>query len=626
MSRYTANSVGRATRFKLQPGIFLALVAFCLATVVYPATPASSTLNPVNGSSASWAGGGIAGATTDETTCVDGTDCDVYTITLSGSPANYKGLVLAVSISHQVKLNDYDLYVHKGDLTGPVVASSTGGIPETGEAVVIDPTVSGTGVYTVHVVDSNVAPGDPYSGAATITTQPTDSLAHGTSPTYANHQSPPGLGDNSGEPSIGANFNSGRIMTQAVFDTLQVTFNTNTSPATATWLLKDGPNTDITTLDPILFTDFQTGRTVVSQLFGTTSLSAFTDNDGESYTVSQGGGIASGIDHQTVGGGPFRLCTADQLLATPVPCAQLAARGPLTQYPHAVYYASQDIGDAAMALSQDGGLTYEAARPMYTLLDCGGLHGHIKVGPSGIVYLPNKRCGSTQGLIVSMDNGLTFTVQPVTGSTPNSSDPSVGIGSKGRVYFGYVARDGHPHITVSDDQGRSWHRDWDVGLPFSVRNTVFPEVVAGDNDRASFFFLGTPSAGDATGADTGSTPFNGVWHGYIATTYNGGRTWFTVDATPNDAVQLGVICTQGTTCPSGTRNLLDFNDLTVDKTGRVFAAYTDGCITAACIARGNNPTASHTRLDNDGATKATIIRQSTGLGLFKSQDATPLKP
>jgi hypothetical protein len=626
VSRYTASSVGRATRFNFQPGIFLALAALCFATLVYAATPSSSTLNPVNGSSASWAGGGIAGATADETTCVDGTDCDVYTITLTGSPANYKGLILAISISHQIKLNDYDLYVHKGDLTGPVIASSTGGIPETGEAVVIDPTVSGTGVYTVHVVDSNVAPGDPYTGVATITTPPTDSLAHGTAPTYANYQSPPGLGDSSGEPSIGANFNSGRIMTQAVFDTLQVTFNTNTSPATATWLLKDGPNTSITTLDPILFTDSHTGRTVVSQLFGTTSLSAFTDNDGETYTVSQGGGIASGVDHQTVGGGPFRLCTADQLLATPVPCAQLAVRGPITQYPHAVYYASQDIGDAAMALSQDGGLTYEAARPMYTLVDCGGLHGHIKVSPSGIVYLPNKSCGNTQGLIVSMDNGLTFTVEPVTGSTPNSSDPSVGIGSKGRVYFGYVAGDGHPHITVSDDQGRSWHHDLDVGVPFSIRNTVFPEVVAGDNDRASFFFLGTPSAGDATGADTGPTPFNGVWHGYIATTYNGGRTWFTVDATPRDAVQLGVICTQGTTCPNGTRNLLDFNDLTVDKIGRVFAAYTDGCITAACIARGNNSTASHTRLDNDGATKATVIRQSTGLGLFKSQDATPLKP
>src|SRR5260370_40130501 len=115
---------------------------------------------------------------------------------------------------------------------------------EPGEAGVIDPTVSGPGVYTVLVVDSNVAPGAPYSGVATITTPPADSLARGTAPTYANYQSPSGLGDNSGEPSIGANFNSGRIMTQAVFDTLQVTFNTNTSPATATWRLKDGPDTN----------------------------------------------------------------------------------------------------------------------------------------------------------------------------------------------------------------------------------------------------------------------------------------------------------------------------------------------------------------------------------------------
>ena len=374
-----------------------------------------------------------------------------------------------------------------------------------------------------------------------------------------------------------------------------------------------------------LFTDSQTGRTLVSQLLGTTSLSAFTDDDGATYTVSQGGGIASGVDHQTIGGGPFRSCTTAQTLANPTACAPLAARGPLTAYPNAVYYASQDLGDAAMALSQTGGLTYEEAHPMYTLVQCGGLHGHIKVSNSGIVYVPNARCNGTQGLIVSMDNGLTFTVNPVTGSTSGTSDPSVGIGAKDRVYFGYTSRDGHPHITVSDDQGRSWHDDNDVGLPFQIQNAAFPEVVAGDNDRAAFFFLGTPSAGDGTGSDAG-TPFNGVWHGYFATTYDGGKTWFTVDATPNDPVQLGVVCTQGTGCPAGTRNLLDFNDITVDKNGRVLAAFTDGCITAACIAKGNNASASHTKADNDGATKATIIRQATGLGLFQSQDSPPLQP
>jgi hypothetical protein len=108
--------------------------------------------------------------------------------------------------------------------------------------------------------------------------------------------------------------------------------------------------------------------------------------------------------------------------------------------------------------------------------------------------------------------------------------------------------------------------------------------------------------------------------------YDGGKNWFTVDATPTDPVQLGGICIQGTTCPSGTRNLLDFNDITVDQSGRVFTAYTDGCIASASIAKGNSASASHTRLDNDQATKATIIRRSTGKGLFKSQDSTPLPP
>src|ERR1700730_7903199 len=122
--------------------------------------------------------------TTDETTCVDGTDCDVFTVTLTGSPINFQGLVLAIKISHSVSLNDYDFYVHKGSLTGPVIANATAGIPETSEYVVIDPTVSGTGVYIVHVVDSAVAPGAPYNGVASITTPPTDSLARGTAPTY----------------------------------------------------------------------------------------------------------------------------------------------------------------------------------------------------------------------------------------------------------------------------------------------------------------------------------------------------------------------------------------------------------------------------------------------------------
>jgi hypothetical protein len=117
-------------------------------------------------------------------------------------------------------------------------------------------------------------------------------------------------------------------MTNAVLDTLRVSFNTATSPATPTWTLVDSPITSTTSLDPILFTDSVTGRTFVSQLVGTTSLAAFTDDDGATYTVSQGGGIASGVDHQTVGGGPFKECTPlqAQLNPGPVQCCSRAVR------------------------------------------------------------------------------------------------------------------------------------------------------------------------------------------------------------------------------------------------------------------------------------------------------------
>lgn len=597
------------------------LLIFAFTINLNASNPASATLAPTTGATVSWSGTDKGGATTDESTCVDGTTCDALSLNLSGTTANWAGKFVVIKITWSLSTNDYDLYLHKGAESGAVVASSTNGIPETSETVTISPSSVGVGLYTVHTVDSTVAPGSVLKGTATVvTTPPPPPQSTATPPTYANYQSPSTMGNDSGEPSIGSDWKTGDIMFQAVFDTMHVHFNTGISPAPATWTLADSQLTSVTTLDPIMFTDPTTGRTVVSQLSGTTSLSEFTDNDGGSYTPSQGGGIASGVDHQTVGGGPFRSCTSAQTLANPTVCGVLATRGPLTSYTHAMYYASQDIGAAQMALSRDGGITYEAAHPMYNITQCGGLHGHIKVSSSGMVYVGNKNCGGAQALVVSADNGLTFAVRPVTGSTAGASDPSIGTGAKGRVFFGYVASNGHPMIAVSDDQGLSWHNNQDVGFKFNVQNAVFPEVVAGDNNRASFFFLGTPTIGAGTGADTGATPFSGVWHGYIATTYDGGKTWVTVDATPNNPVQLGVVCTQGTTCPSGTRNLLDFNDLTVDWKGRVYAAYADGCITAACIAKGNSSTASHTRLDNDGAAKATIIRQSTGKGLFQKYD------
>ena len=409
-------------------------------------------------------------------------------------------------------------------------------------------------------------------------------------PTYVNYPAPDPLGTSAGEPSIGVNWVTGKVLYLAGLETLRVSFDDSHAPATAFWQDVSYPLTGLTTLDPILSTDSKTGRTFVAQLAGNTSLMAYSDNDGASWLPGLMTGITSGVDHQTVGAGSF---------APGLPALGLSQ--------HVVYYCSQNIAYAACAASLNGGLTFNPAVPIYNLLQCGGLHGHVKVAPDGTAYVPNKSCGSGQGVAVSTNNGLTWTVRTVPGSTSGAgSDPSVAIGSDGTVYFGYADGDGHSRIAVSRDRGVTWSAPSDAGTAFGIQNTAFPAVVAGDGDRAAYAFLGTPTPG-ADGIDDIPT-FPGVWHLYIATTTNRGATWTTVDATPNDPVQIGSICLAGTTCGT-TRNLLDFMDAVVDAQGRVLVGYADGC-TGSCVTGGPN---TRTALAN-------IARQTGGPRLFAAYD------
>src|SRR4051812_40612941 len=161
-----------------------------------------------------------------------------------------------------------------------------------------------------------------------------------------------GLGGDAGEPSIGADWITGNALFQSFVTTFRVSFDDScpTSPS-STWVAKQSPITGTESMDPILWTDSKTGRTIVSQLIlaSTESLSAMTDNDGDSWLPSHGAGIASGIDPQPAGGGPF-----------PAPLRGGAV------YPTAVYYCSRDSAPANCAVPLDGVLTYGPAVPIYT--------------------------------------------------------------------------------------------------------------------------------------------------------------------------------------------------------------------------------------------------------------------
>jgi hypothetical protein len=401
-------------------------------------------------------------------------------------------------------------------------------------------------------------------------------------PAYDLYEAPAPLGQSAGEPSLGVNWNTGNVMYIAGLETLRVSFDDSVTPAAASWVDVTFPLTGVVTLDPILFTDSVTGRTLVAQLAGPASLMAFTDDDGATWLPSTSG-LASGVDHQSVGGGPL----APGLFGV--------------GYPHGVYYCSQSVALAGCSLSLTGGLAFNPPTPLYTLLQCGGLHGHVKVAPDGTAYVPNKGCGNQQAVVVSTNNGLNWTVRKVPGSTAGGNDPSVGLASDGTAYFGFVGADGHPRVAVSHNRGATWSAPKDVGAPFGIQNAAFPAVVAGDPDRAAFAFLGTPAGGNATGTDPN---FPATWHLYIATTTDGGASWTTVNATPGDPVQRGSICLQGTTCGS-SRNLLDFMDVAVDAEGRVLVAFADGCI-GGCV---SGP-------PNSGTAIGVIARQSSGPRLF----------
>src|SRR5437667_9437123 len=447
-------------------GIFL--VVFGLFTTgVRSAMPASGTLNP-GGPALSWVGTAVGGGSLDESTCVEGVNCDTYTLTLSGTPTNWSGLKARIVISDADPsgLSDYDLYVHKGDNTGTVVGESAhGGTPP--EVVDLDPSdpTIGTGQFSVHVVYFSAFAGFQYSVSASAVSAAAGSALAPSAPQdrgpkigFQNFEAPGTLvqvtdssqgptvhtveymGHDAGEPSIGVNWNSPNSATgvtnfQSDLQTLFIKFD-DSCPAngqSATWYNSPAPTSQFVDSDPIGFTDRQTGRVFAGELTLTspTCKVSFTDTDGldqlgqPSYAgwSPNPGPLGSGIDHETIGGGPYH---------TPAP-----SHGP---YPNAVYYCSQDLVTAFCLRSDDGGVTYGPPIPTYTS-QCGGLHGHVKVAPDGTVYLPNNSCGGTGAVVVSEDNGLTWSIRPVqnassqTRANATPQDPALAVDNNGRVYF-----------------------------------------------------------------------------------------------------------------------------------------------------------------------------------------------
>jgi len=70
-----------------------------------------------------------------------------------------------------------------------------------------------------------------------------------------------------------------------------------------------------------------------------------------------------------------------------------------------------------------------------------------------------------------------------------------------------------------------------------------------------------------------------VWNTYLAQTTDGGAS-FTQSRVSNTPNHVGVICTDGIACASGTRNLLDLFEVAIDPlNGKAGVIYADDTLT-----------------------------------------------
>lgn len=570
--------------------------------------------------------------------------CDNFALTVNlpaGYAAMHPNAAIKVSMSWTdtgTGNSDYDLYIYKGvvgNLNGDTAADSQSSSGANPEVATIGGLVDGTSQYSIKIVPytptgetvqvkiellggsgsgGGGGGGLPFGGAdPTVPGQPRFQVfvpPAGSSAEVGN-----------GEFNIGFNPTTGRIMNMNSGPILRLTPPERLVPAKpecceGLWEDKSSTVTDVG-LDPILWTDQLTGRTFASNsTVGANAVYAYSDNDGDTWIPFGVAAPNGGADHQTIGTGPYPAALS--ILTTPL------------NHGHAVYYCSQDIvGPAACYRSDDLGVTYGAPTLAYNGQGtgvpggtaCGGLHGHLHVAPDGTAWLPVNQCEGKQGGALTTNGGITWQEFLVPGSVSqtNGADPSIAIDSDSTVYYAYVNNEpvgagnppeGHARVKVGHRNTTTgvvtWTNDFDLGATHGIRNAVHIEAVGGSSGRAAVGFFGTDKAGDYQ-----AIGFPGKWYAFISTTYNGGATWTTVNATPNDPVQSATgIWQQGGGATQ--RNLLDFNEITVDDKGRVLYGYSDGCVSADCIA-GVAP--------NDYTAHMRVARQTGGKSIFASFDA-----
>lgn len=501
MSRITRSeypAARRRARPSLRFLVQLALLALAASSRVHAATPPSGTISSSNPST-SWTGS-VTGTVTGvgELACVDGVSCDSFQVILA--PGDYTGKQVKVQISWTVPAYDYDLYVHRNTLRGPVYPAANGGPPGTEEHVLLaldNFVVTTPVVWWAHVQASTVPPGQTYDGTASIVDLPnapqithvpgTLTFSH-TVPLFARGT----VRDE--EPSVRVDVR-GNCYVGAI---------RGVPAGVDMWRFDLDPASP--TFDPEMRHGEYLGQPDAFQQMGA--------EDSTAGGADGGGDIEIATSFPTDGSVP--VMTMVSLAVANISSSVSADRGTTWQHnaaaadipaddrqwieadgPNDVYlvYRAPNPGTTLMCQrSTDHGVTYGPATPIPNTVNPSDLStpGYIDVDHvNHIVYVAHQ--GSALYVSRSSDNGLTWTTVLVDDKTDHGHlFDVVKVGDDGTVYTVW-SNERHILYSYSTDQGATWTPPSILEDPDATLTNVFPWVEAGSAGRLGVVWYGTTS-------------------------------------------------------------------------------------------------------------------------------------
>lgn len=386
------------------------------------------------------------------------------------------------------------------------------------------------------------------------------------------------------------------------------------------------------TSDPYGWVDLETNRVFNIHMMGLESTwIGWSDNEGQSWLGNpHDSGTTPLNDHIKLATGPW----VDEGFYGPI--GQLNPT-----YDTAVYFCFNKLVGISCFTSFDGGATFEVGGNIVGLASTnGGLHGAITTAPDGTVYLTPRV--ETPTLIFSKDNGLIWEEREMGTDvgTPNPRKNSeVATDSESNAYHIWTGSDQGIYMSRSIDSGESWDAQSIRISPVEVISTAFPQTDAGDPGRIAVTYLGSEnkSCGSNITSNPCTIPENWTgnahnapnevhYHLYVTYSLNAldENPIFHTRRLTDDPVQIGSICLNSGDCNSdqggSNRNLLDFNDLTIDLEGRVYIAFADGC-TGTC-ASGNNSQPADSRT---GRGSVYFMANGPSLYLEKGEMSSPVE-